>query len=61
MKKIFRKEFFVIDCTMNGLSSKDEYMVAKCTWASDCDGKEVIDGRIDGYIIHDDWCKIVEE
>lgn len=46
---------------MNGLSSTDEYMVAKCTWASDCDGKEVINGRIDRYIIDDEWCEIVEE
>lgn len=61
MKKIFRKDFFVIDCAMNGLASRDDYMVAKSTWVAECDGKEVIDGQIDDYIIHEDWCEIVEE
>ena len=61
MKKIFRKDFFVIECAMNGLAPYDNYIVAKLTWASDCDGKEVVDGMCLGkYVIQDDWCEIVE-
>lgn len=60
MKLIFRKELFLED-VINAVDDKDVIETALNSWVAECDGKEVIDGGIRGYIIHEDWCEIVEE
>lgn len=60
MKLIFRRELFLED-VVNVTHDKESIEIALNSWVAECDGKEVIDGQIDYYIIHDDWCEIVEE
>lgn len=60
MKLIFRKELFLED-VVNVTKDKELIDIALNSWVAECDGQEVIDGQIDDYIIHDDWCEIVEE
>ena len=60
MKKIFRKELFIKDA--DNISVDTELIETSInTWVSKCDGMEVIDNRIDYFIIHDDWCETIEE
>lgn len=60
MKKVFRKELFIKDA---GNVSVDKELIETSinTWVTACDGKEVVDNKIDCFIIHDDWCETVEE
>lgn len=60
MKLIFRQELFLED-VVNVTKDKEAIEIALNSWVAECDGKEVIDGQINNYIIHDDWCEIVEE
>lgn len=60
MKLIFKKDLFLKD--INSLTvDKDLIQCAIGSWVNECDGQEVIDGQINNYIIHEDWCEIVEE
>ena len=60
MKLMFRKELFLQD-VKNITVDKELVQGALTTWAEWCDGKEVTDGYIGNFIIHEDWCEIVEE
>ena len=68
MKLIFRKELFVKDMKSIRVS-EDAINDAIATWATACDGKEVVENiitlthstREQSYIIHSDWCEKVEE
>lgn len=60
MKLIFRQELFLED-VVNVTKDKEVIEIALNSWVAECDGKEVIDGQINNYIIHEDWCEIVEE
>ena len=68
MKLIFRKELFVNDMKSIGVN-EDAINDAIATWATACDGKEVVESiitlthltREQSYIIHSDWCEKVEE
>lgn len=60
MKLIFRQELFLED-VVNVTKDKESIEIALNSWVAECDGKEVIDGQINNYIIHEDWCEIVEE
>lgn len=60
MKLIFRQELFLED-VVNVTKDKEAIEIALNSWVAECDGQEVIDGQINNYIIHDDWCEIVEE
>lgn len=60
MKLIFRQELF-LDDVVNVTKDKEAIEIALNSWVAECDGQEVIDGQINNYIIHDDWCEIVEE
>lgn len=59
MKLIFRKELFLKDAK-NAIQDKELIDIALNSWVSDCDGREV-ELKIGNYIIHGDWCEIVEE
>lgn len=60
MKKVFRKELFIKDAD-NVSVDKELIETSINTWVSKCDGMEVVDNKIDCFIIHDDWCETVEE
>ena len=60
MKLIFRQELFLED-VVNVTKDKEVIEIALNSWVAECDSKEVIDGQINNYIIHEDWCEIVEE
>ena len=68
MKLIFRKETFVKDMKSIGVN-EDAINDAVATWATKCDGKEVVENMITlthanrehSFIIHSDWCERVEE
>lgn len=60
MKKVFRKELFIKDAD-NITVDKELLETSINTWVTTCDGKEVVDNRVDCFIIHDDWCETVEE
>lgn len=60
MKLIFRQELFFEDI-VNVTKDIDVIEMALISWVAECDGQEVIDGQINNYIIHEDWCEIVEE
>lgn len=59
MKIIFRKELFLGD-VVNVVDDINVIDTALNSWVSECDGKEV-EIKIGNYIIHGDWCEIVEE
>lgn len=58
MKLIFRQELFLED-VVNVTKDKEVIEIALNSWVNECDGQEVIDGQINNYIIHEDWCEIV--
>ena len=60
MKLIFRQELFLED-VVNVTKDKEAIEIALNSWVAECDGQEVIEGQINNYIIHEDWCEIVEE
>lgn len=60
MKIIFRKDLFLKD-VVNAVKDEKVIEIALNSWVNECDGQEVIDGQINNYIIHEDWCEIVEE
>lgn len=49
------------DCIRENIIDEMAYINALNTWSKWCDGMEVIGGKINNYIIHEDWCEIVEE
>ena len=59
MKLIFRKELFLEDA-IKIKQDKELIEIALNSWVSECDGREV-EIKIGDYIIHGDWCEIVEE
>lgn len=59
MKIIFRKDLFLKDA-IKIKQDKELIEVALNSWVSKCDGREV-ELNIGDYIIHEDWCEIVEE
>lgn len=59
MKLIFRKELFLKD-VVNAIKDKKVIETALHSWVNECDGREV-ELNIGDYIIHEDWCEIVEE
>lgn len=59
MKLIFRQDLFLED-VVNVTKDKETIEIALNSWVSDCDGREV-EIKIGDYIIHGDWCEIVEE
>lgn len=59
MKLIFRKELFLKDA-IKIKQDKELIEIALNSWVSDCDGREV-EIKIGDYLIHGDWCEIVEE
>jgi hypothetical protein len=59
MKIIFRKDLFLKD-VVNAVKDKKVIETALNSWVNECDGQEV-ELKIGDYIIHEDWCEIVEE
>lgn len=59
MKIIFRKELFLKD-VVNAVKDEKVIETALNSWVNECDGQEV-ELNIGDYIIHGDWCEIVEE
>ena len=59
MKLIFRKELFLQDVA-NLIKDIDVLDIVLSSWVAECDGKEV-EIKIGDYLIHGDWCEIVEE
>jgi hypothetical protein len=59
MKLIFRKELFLKDVA-NLIQDIDVLDILLSSWVDECDGKEV-EIKIGNYLIHEDWCEIVEE
>lgn len=59
MKLIFRKELFLQD-VVNLIKDIDVTDIALSSWVDECDGKEV-EIKVGNYLIHEDWCEIVEE
>lgn len=59
MKLIFRKDLFLADA-VSVLDDMEEIESALNSWVAKCDGK-VVELTIGDYIIHEDWCEIVEE
>ena len=59
MKLIFKQELFLEDVT-SVTHDKDAIEIALNSWVAECDGREV-ELNIGDYIIHEDWCEIVEE
>lgn len=63
MKLIFRKEIFVKDMLSEKVFDSEKQILDAhlTTWVVECDGKEVVDGRIGRYSISEDWCEKIEE
>ena len=66
-KKVFRKEIFIKDMLDSIIRRKDynfiielAYAIKSDGWATYFDGKEVINGYIGKYEVHEDWCEEVE-
>lgn len=59
MKIIFRKDLFLKD-VVNAVKDEKVIETALNSWVNECDGREV-ELKIGDYIIHEDWCEIVEE
>ena len=59
-KLVFSKDKYIEDVKREGLDDTIGFMQSMVTWVPKCEGKEVVDGRIDGFIIYDEWCEEVE-
>lgn len=57
--KIFRKELYLKDPSVQSRLDAPSVQISLKTWVTQCDGKEVKDGRIDIYVIDNDWCEEV--
>lgn len=57
--KVFRKELYLKDPFVQSRLDTPSVQSSLKTWVTQCDGKEVKDGRIDIYIIDNDWCEEV--
>lgn len=54
--KVFSKEKFLNDEATKAVIEELGCEELIESWANDCDGKEVIDGKYDRYAISDAWC-----
>ena len=57
--KVFRKELYLKDPVVQSRLNTPVVQSSLKTWVTQCDGKEVKNGRIDIYIIDNDWCEEV--
>lgn len=55
--KVFRKELYLKDPFVQSRLDTLSVQISLKTWVTQCDGKEVKDGRIGEFIIEDDWCE----
>ena len=57
--KVFRKELYLKDPFVQSRLDAPWVQSSLKTWVTQCDGKEVKDGRIGVFIIDDNWCEEV--
>ena len=57
--KVFRKELYLKDPFVQSRLDTLSVQISLKTWVTQCDGKEVKDGRISEFIVEDDWCEDV--